>query len=150
MAVTINFAGMKELQTIPGIGETPDALINMTRDKISRKAIDSIDLTFNDEISSEGYGYFDSLAETVKKEPNMARSNTAQPDGTGYPAQWGGVASLFASAHGKRVQLGSHEPQQQIKCTSTELGSSIVGSMRFYRKASVHCHARQITRRNQW
>lgn len=164
MAVAINFVGIEKLMTIPGIGEslaklilavreshgniTPDTLIGLTRGKVSRDAMDRIDFSFNDDYGDDAQGFFDSLIETVKREPHMADQGTAQPGATckklsslvaaaqakrvqldtpvshQQPEATGRLATLFASAHGKRVQLDSPEPEHNKNCVKAELGSS--------------------------
>ena len=78
MSVAINFVGMEKLMTIPGIGVNLarliltvrehhgnimlDTLISLTRGKISNRAIDSIDISLNEDFGVEAEGYVDSLA----------------------------------------------------------------------------------------
>ena len=92
--------------TIPGIGEslaglilsvrehhgniTPDMLISLTRGKISSEAIDSIDFSVNEDFGDEAQGYFDSRANTVKREPHMAelQSRLSQVRLANYRRWW--------------------------------------------------------------
>ena len=108
MAVAINFVGMEKLMTIPDIGEslarliltvrehhgniTPVTLISLTRGKISRDAMDSIDFSLNEDFGDEAQENFDSLTKTVKREPHMAELSTAQSGATSK------LASLVATA----------------------------------------------------
>ena len=89
------------------------------------------------------------LANTVKREPQLAELSTAQPGVTSKlaslvaaaqakrvhlsstePHQQSGATgrleSLFGSAHGRRVHLGPLEPEQQINYAKTEPGSGMV------------------------
>ena len=110
-AVAINFATLDQLQTIPGVKEklarailsvrensgniTPDVLLTLTRGKIPYNVIDNIDFTFDEALADEEDSLFETLESTVKKDPSE-----------GLRAQWGGAASLFASAHKASENLG--------------------------------------------
>ena len=111
-AVAINFATLDQLQTIPGVKEklarailsvrensgniTPDVLLTLTRGKIPYDVIDNIDFTFDEALADEEDSLFETLESTVKKDPSE-----------GLRAQWGGAASLFASAHKASANLGT-------------------------------------------
>ena len=111
-AVAINFATLDQLQTIPGVKEklarailsvrensgniTPDVLLTLTRGKIPYDVIDNIDFTFDEALADEEASLFETLESTVKKDPSE-----------GLRAQWGGAASLFASAHKASANLGT-------------------------------------------
>ena len=111
-AVAINFATLDQLQTIPGVKEklarailsvrensgniTPDVLLTLTRGKIPYNVIDNIDFTFDEALADEEDSLFETLESTVKKDPSE-----------GLRAQWGGAASLFASAHKASENLGT-------------------------------------------
>ena len=111
-AVAINFATLDQLQTIPGVKEklarailsvrensgniTPDVLLTLTRGKIPYNVIDNIDFTFDEALADEEDSLFETLESTVKKDPSE-----------GLRAQWGGAASLFASAHKASENFGT-------------------------------------------
>ena len=111
-AVAINFATLDQLQTIPGVKEklarailsvrensgniTPDVLLTLTRGKIPYNVIDNIDFTFDEALTDEEDSLFETLESTVKKDPSE-----------GLRAQWGGAASLFASAHKASENFGT-------------------------------------------
>ena len=111
-AVAINFATLDQLQIIPGVKEklarailsvrensgniTPDVLLTLTRGKIPYNVIDNIDFTFDEALADEEDLLFETLESTVKKDPSE-----------GLCAQWGGAASLFASAHKASENLGT-------------------------------------------
>ena len=111
-AVAINFATLDQLQTIPGVKEklarailsvrensgniTPDVLLTLTRGKIPYNVIDNIDFTFDEALADEEDSLFETLESTVKKDPSE-----------GLRAQWGGAASLFASAHKAGENFGT-------------------------------------------
>ena len=111
-AVSINFATLDQLQTIPGVKEklarailsvrensgniTPDVLLTLTRGKIPYNVIDNIDFTFDEALADEEDSLFETLESTVKKDPSE-----------GLHVQWGGAASLFASAHKASENLGT-------------------------------------------
>ena len=110
-AVAINFATLDQLQTIPGVKEklarailsvrensgniTLDVLLTLTRGKIPYNVIDNIDFTFDEALADEEDSLFETLESTVKKDLSE-----------GLRAQWGGAASLFASAHKASENLG--------------------------------------------
>ena len=62
--------------------------MTLTRGKIPYNVIDNIDFTFDEALADEEDSLFETLESTVKKDLSE-----------GLRAQWGGAASLFASAH---------------------------------------------------
>ena len=74
---------------------TPDVLLTLTRGKIPYNVIDNIDFTFDKALADEEDSLFETLESMVKKDLS-----------DGLRAQWGGAASLFASAHKANENLG--------------------------------------------